>query len=284
MDRRAVYQTCPPYTSTTEYEPNTCVAVCPTPLLSDYQIHVMTIVNGVFGHVAIFCCLLIIVSYLTHPWKSSYPRSSVAWLQFPLLAVMVVIVLGVWVGWDTVSCDKCGDKNNGYTWIGCWFSHWSWCWVGGWLAIFGALSATLWYNLVAVGILQSISAVRIKLPIWMQATSFHVVGTVLPFLYTAALAMADELNPSGGYGVCFVSATKACLFSQSLNLSQSVSQSVSLSPQSQIKSQSVKSLRDSIERDTISLTRFVCVRHSGMDGSKTSCFGFLTPSSLSWQR
>jgi len=182
--------------------------VCPTPLLSDYQVHVQTIVNGVFGHAGILCCLLIIVSYMTHPWKSSYPRSSAAWLQFPIMAVMIAIVLGVWVGWYTVSCDKCGEANNGYTWIGCWFSHWSWCWVGGWLAIFGAMSGAVWYNLVAIGILQSISAVRIKLPVWIQATTFHVLGTLCPFLYTAGLAMAEEINPSGGYGVCFLSATK----------------------------------------------------------------------------
>ena len=64
-----------------------------------------------------------------------------------------------------------------------------------------------------------------------------------------------------------------------LSISLSLSLSLSLA-----RSQSVKRLRDSIERDTISLTCFVCVRHSGMDGSKTSWFGFLTPFSLSWQR
>jgi len=70
------------------------------------------------------------------------------------------------------------------------------------------MSGAVWYNLVAIGILQSISAVRIKLPVWIQATTFHVLGTLCPFLYTAGLAMAEEINPSGGYGVCFLSATK----------------------------------------------------------------------------
>jgi len=207
MDPSTVHQTCPPYTTTSEFEPNTCVAVCPAPLMSDQQQHVLTIIVGVEGHVAICCTLLVFFAYMTHPWKASYPRSSVAWLQVPLFLASVAIVIGVWVGWEKVGCDKCSDPNNGYTWIGCWFSHWSWCWVSAWLLFFASLSAAVWYCLVGVGLLISISTVRVPLSDRAQAVIFHILGTVIPFLYAASFGLADQFI-SNGYGPCFVSSSK----------------------------------------------------------------------------
>ena len=182
--------------------------VCPTPFLSDHQVHIYTTVSAVFGHVGIACALLILLAYMTHPWKSSFPRSSVAWLQIPIIAAVVSQVIPVWVGWETAVCDKCGDPNNGYTWIGCWLSHWSWCWLGGWLLYWGAISGVVWYNLVAIGIFQSLSSLRFDLPRWLQITLFHIVGYVLPFILVAVVALNDDIQPTGGYEVCFVNTEK----------------------------------------------------------------------------
>ena len=197
-----VHQTCPPYTTTTEYEPNTCVVVCPAPMLSDGQVHAYTIVNGVLGHVAIVCNLAIFVAYMTHPWKSIYPRSNVAWLQLPYATFVLAYLLGVWLGWERIACDKCGDPDNGYAWIGCWFSHWSWCWLTAWMILFGSMSSAVWYCLVGIGLLISVSEYRMPLSNTVQAAICQVIGTVLPFVYTLALALANEFQPSGAYAPC----------------------------------------------------------------------------------
>ena len=218
--RDAVHQSCPPDTAPSEFEPNTCSAVCPLPYRSEYQLHVAKILPAVLGHIGIACSIMIFLAYMTHPWKSSFPRSSVAWQQLSAIAATTAQVIPVWVGWESACCDKCGDPNNGYTWIGCWFSHWSWCWLGGWLFYWGAMSAVTWYNLVAIGILQSISSLRINAPRWLQIATFHIVGYVLPFILVAVVALNDDIKPTGGYVVCFPDGNKVRNLSQRSTLSR----------------------------------------------------------------
>jgi len=183
------------------YPPYSCVQACPNAFLTDGQVHALTIVTAVLGHVALFSCLVVLVAYATHPWRSRFPRSTPGWLFVPLTSVTLSRLMGVWVGWETYTCDRCGDPNNGYTWIGCWFSHWSWCWLGGWLGYWGGLSTAVWYSLVALSIFLSLSR-KTRLPWWLGATMFQLLGNGTALIPLVAIALTDNLKPTGNFFPC----------------------------------------------------------------------------------
>ena len=70
------------------------------------------------------------------------------------------------------------------------------------MILFGSMSSAVWYCLVGIGLLISVSEYRMPFSNRVQAVLFQVIGTVLPFLYTLGLALANEFQHSDGYTPC----------------------------------------------------------------------------------